>query len=166
MSCLVFLDKNNYVFAGTDEDLFDTVIALAKHDLVEGDRRSSDYDDREMGKLAGWIKSNSRKIAKGTKNLKWKDLRAILRDYGCTVERRPGNKIVIRRGSRQANVGARNDGAEIDRASIQKIRKDLDLLEEHGVDEEVFFYGAPRIDEFINKYRKTLDDLAAYDRSG
>lgn len=63
-------------------------------------------------------------------------------------------------------MGARNDGAEIDRATVQKIRRDLDLLEEHGVDEEVFFYGAPRIDEFINKYRKTLDDLAAYDRDG
>ena len=164
VSCLVFLDKNNYVFNGTDTDLFETAVALARHELVDGER-SSDYDDREMGKLAGWVKSKSRKIAKGSKNMQWKDLKGILRTYGCEFEKRRGNKIVVRRDGRQVNVGARNDGAEIDRSTIQKIRKDLDLLEEDGVDEEVFFYGAPRIEGFINQYRKTLDDLAAYDRS-
>ena len=92
VSCLVFLDKNKHVFEGTDTDLFETVVALAKHELVTGERRSAEYDDREMGGLAGWIKAKSRKIARGTKNMKWKDLRGILRSYGCTFERRSGNK--------------------------------------------------------------------------
>lgn len=55
----------------------------------------------------------------------------------------------------------------MDRKVIADIRKDLGLTEADGIDSDTFFYGAPGISEgFINEYRKTLDDLAAFDRKG
>lgn len=165
VALLVFLDQNNYVFTGNEIDLFDTVLKVASHKIIE-EETSSVRDDKEMNAISLWIRSKSRKLSKRAENMQWMDLRSILISYGCTVDRKRGNRITIRRGSFIANTGARNDGHEISGESISKIRKDLKLSEEDGIDSEVFYYGAPRISGFINKYRKALDDLAAYDRTG
>lgn len=165
VSFLVFLDHNNFVYIGEENDLFDTVLKVASRKMIEEDN-SALHDDKEMHAISLWIKSNSRKLSKRAEHMQWMDLRSVLISYGCTVDRRRGNKITIRRGNLVSYTGARNDGHEISGDSISRIRKDLKLSEEDGIDSEVFYYGAPRISGFINKYRKTLDDLAAYDRSG
>ncbi len=165
VSLLVFLDQNNFVFTGEEDDLFNTVLKIASHQIVEEDN-SSLRDDKEMHTISLWIRSKSRKLSKRAENMQWMDLRSTLISYGCDVDRKRGNKITIRRGNLVSYTGARNDGHEISGESISKIRKDLKLSEEDGVDSEVFYYGASRISGFINKYRKTLDDFAAYDRTG
>ena len=164
VSFLVFLDQNNYVFNGKERDLFETVIALANHQLID-EEPSARYDDNEMHQLALWIRSRTRKLSKTSQNIQWRDLENILVSYGCTFEKRRGNKVVIRRGNLMSVTGTRNDGHEITGDSISRTRKDLQLTEEDGVDSEVFYYGAPRISGFINDYRKILDDLAAFDRN-
>jgi hypothetical protein len=44
--------------------------------------------------------------------------------------------------------------------TIRKIRRDLWLDEDHGVDSSRFYEARPGIDEFIAMYRKTLRRLA------
>ena len=165
VSFLVFLDQNNFVFNGEEHDLFETVLKIANHQMTD-EENSSLRDDKEMHAISLWIRRNSRKLSKRAENMQWRDLRSTLIAHGCTIDRRQGNRIMIQRGNLISHTGARNDGHEISGESISKIRKDLKLSEEDGIDSEVFYYGAPRISGFINKYRKTLDDLAAYDRTG
>jgi predicted ATPase len=43
---------------------------------------------------------------------------------------------------------------------IHKIRRNLELDDEHGYDSDIFYNFGPRITEFITKYRRLLDRLA------
>lgn len=53
------------------------------------------------------------------------------------------------------------DGREIDRNSMNRLRRELEVDEEHGIDTGAFYDDAPvSPSEFIKKYQKTLRRLA------
>jgi hypothetical protein len=50
------------------------------------------------------------------------------------------------------------DGREVTRATLHRIRGELELDESHGVDSEAFYSGNV-VDDFIQKYRVILRTL-------
>ena len=161
VACLVFLDSNGYLLTAGEEDLFQYVLDLAGHATVEATEATADTD-AEVVNAAEWIARNSRKLNTSQRRTKWRELRAILERHDCKTERLSGNRIRIDREGLVAYAGARNDGADMDKGTISRIRSALHLDEEHGVDSDSFYYRADRVHGFINKYRKTLARLAKY----
>ncbi|HZL05069.1 MAG TPA: hypothetical protein VFE45_06585, partial [Coriobacteriia bacterium] len=58
-------------------------------------------------------------------------------------------------------VAYRNEGTEVDRDVVAKVRRDLELTPQHGFDSSIF-YGPKeeRIDEWIDNYRGLLTRLS------
>ena len=180
VSLLAFLDKHSFMPTCTEEQLFQTTLDLAAHRLVaEEHRHAPDESDREVQKLALWIRKYTRRIDVGEKRLPWRRVERILRSYGCSIEttggfgdkvkltrRRPiGSRLRGRREQRKllvSSVYTRGDGYEIDKQDLRNIRKDLQLDEEHGIDSRVFYEAEAEPDEFIQKYRTVLRRLAQY----
>jgi hypothetical protein len=159
---LVFLDKNDWILTVEEGELYDLLLHLADHKLVSRDGDILVGADAEALYLAAWLQSRIRRVVRREHPLQFRQLRAILTTYGCTFEHPPGrgNRINIRRGSIQTQVYYRNEGEDVEKNTIQKVRKDLELDEEYGYDSDIFYNRGPRIPEFINKYRKLLDRLA------
>jgi hypothetical protein len=53
-----------------------------------------------------------------------------------------------------------NDGADVDRNTVRKVRHDLHLSESDGVDSAIFYDAVDPTPAFIDRYRHTLDRLA------
>lgn len=155
VALLVFLDKNGYILTADEDELYDYVLRLAAHGTTEGANH-----DEETQETARWINKFSRKLRAGEKRLRYRDLLIILRSYGCAWEILSGNKLNIERDGMRTQVGYRNEGQEVDQKTLGRIRRQLELDEEHGIDSEVFYYSGDQIPSFINKYRQTLKRLA------
>jgi hypothetical protein len=159
---LVFLDKNGWVLTCAHDEIYEILLQLADHKLTGRDGETVAEPDAEVLHLALWLQGRVRRVIRGERLLQFRQLRAILATYGCTFEHAAsrGNRINIRRGAKQTQVYYRNEGEDVEKNTILKIRKDLELDEEHGYDSDIFYNRGPRIHDFINKYRKLLDRLA------
>jgi death-on-curing family protein len=175
VAMLVFLDENGFLLTCDQDSLFKLVLQLAQHALVNGDRK--DLPDREALAVADWIASNARWMEKGDRPLPFRRLRRILTEYGCDFQfpGGVGNRINITRTvERRTKILGRkklhvlrtqtyygDEGSEIDRSAINKIRHDLELDDMHGIDSRGFYDRDPvSVSEFIVNYRKTLRRLA------
>lgn len=178
VALLVFLDENHMRLTCPEDELFRLVLLVAQHGLVKG--ASQDRSDREVLAIAEWICEHSRRSEAGERPLKWVRLNRILASYGCWADRSGsvGNRVNIyrevsspRRGlfgkraektrALHTQVACGDDGSEMGRSTISKIRRDLQLDDEHGIDSRTFYESAaaPALD-FIVIYRKTLSRLA------
>jgi len=124
-----------------------------KEEIIEG-------ADNEVVQVAKWVQSKIKRVSRGEQPLQFRHLRYILERNGCKIDVLEGNRINIRRGLFKTQVGYRNEGTEVSRNIIHKIRKELQLDEKHGYDSDIFYNIGSRIPDFINKYRKLLDRLA------
>jgi death-on-curing family protein len=175
VSMLVFLDENGLVLTCDEDRLFKLVLQLAQHALVSGPR--SELPDRETLAVANWLRQHSRLVEKGDRPLPWRRLKKILSAYGCRFEFPPGvgNRINVTRqvpgridflGRRRTRLLRTqtfygDEGREVDKNTINKIRHDLNLDDEHGIDSRAFYdQGSAPVSEFIVRYRKTLRRLA------
>jgi len=175
VSLLVFLDENGFTMTCTQDALFKLVLQLAQHVLVEGPR--TELADREVLAVAQWISENSRWLEQGERPLAWRRLRRILTAFSCRLETpgTSGNRINISRelpipGSflRKAKTKVfrtqtayAGEGREADANTIKKVRHDLELDDDHGVDSRAFYDNDQMSpSDFILKYRKTLKRLA------
>lgn len=171
VSTLVFLDRNGRVLTASEDEIFRFVVQIAQHRLVP--RGADAQSDREALEIAKWLNHNSRLIRKGERPLKFHVLSRALTSFGCEFAkpRGVGNRMNIsrtvptgrflRRGrllTTQVFYG--DDGREVDRNTINMVRKALELDEEHGIDSSVFYDDEPPIDDFVWKYQKTLMRLA------
>lgn len=172
VSVLVFLDRNGLALTASEGEALRFVLRVARRVLVgpsEGDRA-----DREVLKIAEWIVDHARHYTQGDKPLQFRVLRRILSNYGCQFSHpRAGNRINI---SRVIEVGGilrqrkeldtqiyyKNEGFDVERSTINKVRRDLHLDEEHGCDSSAFY--SPThvevIDQVIVRYQTTLKRLA------
>lgn len=174
VSMLAFLDKNGITLQCSDDELFDFVLEVAKHRLVSfGDRYKS---DREICKITEWIVKESRVVERGDRPIEWRKLRKILSGYDCNFDLKTGNRMdiyrVIPRTKRRfgfsskaetlyTQVAYRNEGSEVTRDTIKKIRKELKLNYEHGIDAKEFYSGSQNDPAyFITRYRKILVRLS------
>ncbi|MFF0175010.1 type II toxin-antitoxin system death-on-curing family toxin [Micromonospora profundi] len=172
VAMLVFLDENDVTVTCHEDDLFKFVLRVAQHRLVpkSWDQRS----DREVIEIAKWIKQNSRAVDRAERLIKWYRLRQILGSYGCTLRHaKVGNRMNIERSvaerrlfgitrvrKLEVQVAYRNEGQEVERDTIRRIRRSLHLDEEYGLDSEIFYGGASAPSDFIVAYKKTLRRLA------
>jgi death-on-curing family protein len=173
VALLAQLDENGLVLTASQEDLFRFTLKTAQHGHVP--RHADELADREVITIATWIKSNSRDIAKGERPMKWIRLQQRLAEHNCTWEPAggvgnrlnicrtiPGKKrfgITQRSQVLSTQVACAGSGSEADRNTIHKIRRDLQLDDEHDIDSASFYAGAA-IDSFIIDYRRILARLA------
>ncbi len=161
VALFVFLDKNGYVLTAKDDELFDYVIRVSAHGLVDSNGSvGGTLSDYEMQDMAKWLQRKIKRIRKGEQIVKFGRLKQIPGNRGCAFDVVPGNRINIRCGSLHTQVFYANDGRDVDPSTVHKIRRDLHLDEAHGYDSDIFYNEGDRIDVFINKYRKVLDQLA------
>lgn len=174
VAMLVVLDENGIVLTCEEDQLFKLVLQLAQHALVRGPR--GEVPDREALAIAEWLKDNSRWVEKGDRPIQWRRLQRILADYRCSFEIPPGgNRVNISRtvtertfllGRARSRILRTqtfygDQGREIDKNAVNKIRHDLRLDDEHGVDSSAFYDRLPiSPSDFIVRYRKTLKRLA------
>lgn len=175
VAMLSLLDANGLVFTCHEDELFKLVLQLAQHSLATGPR--SELADRETLHVAKFLHSNTRWVEMGSRPVQWRRLRKILASYGCSLTPAPGvgnrldiTRIVTRPGrffSRDRIVclntqtAHTHDGGEASRGTVAKIRRELELDEEHGVDSLAFCDSVPMTaSDFILRYRKTMRRLA------
>lgn len=175
VSMAVMLYENGFQLTCTQDELFKIVLQSAQHRLVP--RHSSSLADREVLVLADWIRHNSRLVEKGEHVVKWHQLKRILSGFGVTwghpggvgnrinltrtVERQAGairRRTVLEEISTQ--IAYQSDGADVPKNTLAKIRRDLELDEDHGIDSTAFYgrEGAP--ETIISEYQRMLRRLA------
>jgi death-on-curing protein len=171
---LVFLDENGVVLTCEEEELFRLVLRLAQHALVIAERR--DLPDAEVLAVAQWLRKNSRLVERGDRALAFRKLRQILTSYDCTFSfPNTGNRINIERTVRvpslfgissrsrtlRTQVHYGDEGRDVDKTTINKLRKELHLDDQHGIDSAAFYdRAATSPSDFVTVYRKTLRRLA------
>ena len=169
VAMLNFLDRNSMVITCNEDELFRFTLKVAQHRLVP-----SHYDqlaDREVNQMAYWIKSNSRQVTKGEHPIRWHRLKRILGNFDCKLTDTAG-KIDIRREVEEFGLLGRKkvkylstqavwggDSKEVDKNTLNYIRKNLQLNEENGIDSKVFYEAEAEPDEFIQTYRTVLRRL-------
>lgn len=173
VSMLVFLDRNSFFPQCNEDELFKFVIQVASHRLLP--ENADDKSDREVMKIAQWIHAKSRLISKGERPIPWHRMRRILSNFECQTDFKGGvgNRINIHRQIRtKTRLGRRKiqnlsvqvrysgEGSEIPRQSLNYIRAELQLDEEHGFDSRVFYEADAVPDDFIQEYRTLLRRLA------
>lgn len=173
VSLLVFLDRNGLIATCDEQELFRFVLRVAQHGLVP--THCDQLADREVMEMARWINRHTRQIDKGERPIPWHRLKRILRgfdvDYGHAGS--VGNRINLRRTIQETSflgeartrdlvtqVHYGDDGRIVERNAIHKIRRELELDEDHGIDSMIFYEAAAEPDDFIQQYRMLLRRLA------
>ena len=173
VSMLAFLDSNRMLLTCEQDELFKFVLRIAQHSIFP-----ANYDnlsDREVLYIAEWINRYSRRIELGDRTIPFRRLRTLLAAFDCICESPKGNHISVTRSIQVkrmfrkdqeetllSRAPYRDEGRDISRVVIARIRKELQLDEFHGIDSATFYDNAPAAaGEFIIKYRKTLHRLAS-----
>ena len=173
VSLLVFLDENGLLLTCDENLVFRTVLQIAQHSFVDGPRQ--ELPDREVLALARWIKEHSRLIEKGDRAITWRKLQQILARYGCRFQV-SGSNVTIRRTVHrrykflpffsktrdlQTHTHFSAGGRDITQHAVSKIRRDLQLDDDNGIDSKAFYDDEEiSTSDFIARYRKTLRRLA------
>jgi death-on-curing protein len=172
------LDENGFMLTCDEDPLFKFVLQVAQHRVTES--FDDNVVDREVVAIAQWVWDNSRKFEKGERAIQFRKLRQILIRYECELEfpAGMGNRInIARRVERRrrllgflprtrtsvvrTQIAYRNEGSDVQKDAVSKLRADLELDEQHGVDSASFYDGASTsVGDFIVQYRKTLKRLA------
>ena len=172
VSALVFLDENGFFPEFNQNQVFKLVLDVAQHRIT--DYYQENLADRETLEIAYWFCNHCRILEKGDRPISFRKLRQILLDYDCKLDTTSGSKINITRtkkknrffGKRKilyTQISHFDDGRDVGRNTIKKIRRDLQLDDSNGVDSLAFYSKGPiGATDFIARYRKTLLRLAKF----
>ena len=162
VSLLVLLDKNGWVLTINQDLIYDFLLTVASHGLKNlKTGRIIIGADPETLFIARWLQKNMRRINRNVHPLQFRQLREILNAYGCHFESKASKgKMNIYCNGLKTQIHYDGEGREVEVETIKKVREDLHLDEEHGYDSDIFYNMRPRINDFINKYRKLLTKLA------
>lgn len=177
VSMLVFLDENGLLLECEDDAIFKLVLRLAGHGVV--DSESDNLADREVLYVAKWLKDRTRWIERGDRPLPWRRVRQILASFNCDFEQTgngPGRyriertvhitsrrlgRSVQRKRKLSSTIQVVDDGRDISVNGIRRIRAELELDDDHGIDSRAFYgRGELTASAFITRYRKLLKRLA------
>lgn len=174
VALLVFLDENGQMLTCAEDDVFRMLLRIAQHRVAENPLAEP---DEEVYEIAKWIWNNSRQVEKGERPIPWRRLKQVLTSYGCTFHPhgQRGTKLQICRTKvvksglfgrakplhLKANEKHWEDGNDVPKPMVKRIRQALHLDEEHGIDSKAFYGEEGRdVHDFISRYRKTLSRLA------
>ena len=157
VSTLVFADRNGYRLAATEEELYDLLLEVASHGLQDPTGKAIQDSDAETLYIAEWLIGQLRTVQKQERSRKWNKFRQLLNGYGCDVDVLPGNKMNIVRTvggvPLRTQVAYRSEGTEVEINTVKKVRRNLELDEEHGYPSDIFYRQDTKIPGFVNKYR-------------
>lgn len=169
LSLIAFLYENKRQLVAEPDDLYDAIVALARHRLPTASESTSNGvasgPDEEVAAFASWVKSHIADIDHPIRRMQWRKLRTLLVRRGCRVAHGQGNSITVERpGKGKSFIGARNDGDELDASTVRQVMQDLDLTSLHtplAKQRE----GAPTFfEEAIDDWREVLYKLGELDR--
>lgn len=174
VSMLVFLDENGFFPIFNEDEAFRLLLMTAQHRIALS--HLSDLADREVIEITKWLCKNCRNTEKGDHSIPFRKLRQILLSYGCEFSSAPGNKLNISLTTKtthyllikkqkilRTQILISNEGQDVSRGTIKKIRKALCLNDSSGVDSRAFYSKEPvRATDFISYYRKLLKRLAKF----
>jgi death-on-curing protein len=170
VSMLVHLDRNEYALPGVSQaELYATMLAIADHRL--GIRA-----DDEVQAIYRWLRQSASRIERGERVLTYRQLRQALGQFNIEVEVVGGNRAelvryeerpagILRRHTERvrvkiAGIGYRDEGTDIPKSEIKKIREVCALDEQQGVDSRAFYSTGVVVDAFVCRYRRVLHRLA------
>lgn len=173
VSMLVFLDENGMFPDFNQDQAFKLVLQVAQHRIVGF--QGGEIADREVLAIADWLCDHCRPIEKGNRPITFRKLRQILSGYNCQSDVTSGSRMNISRSLRvgpkflrrvktlRTQVSYSDEGRDVAKNTVKKIRRDLHLDDQHGIDSRRF-YGKDSIStvDFITRYRKTLHRLAKF----
>jgi death-on-curing family protein len=179
VAILVALDKNKLGLWGTDQDeLYRYMVAVASHGIAEwvAERLGIDLEfladegesDVEVRMMATWLRQYAATVTRGEKRVTYRELRRLLKPFNYELHNPDRSFISVvhidPQTGKTTNIDSiiyPGEGREVEVGVIKRIRQRCSLREEDGVDSDVFYYqnGAP-VNEFINKYRLVLRQLA------
>lgn len=175
VSGLVHLDENGLMLNGVTEDsLYQLMIDIARHGIlaknIKKNLSGQALSDAEVFRIGDWLRTNSRVIKKGERNISYAELWRILKGFGYElgtvqhgkVEVQKYKKGLFRKGQWKTVYKAPcpGDGRDVPISEIKKLRKQLGLTEADGVDSRSFYDEQARIDAFVQKYRTLIRRLA------
>ena len=162
VSMLVLLDRNRTLLMdATEEDLFDLVTTMVKHQLPIRQDSSAKRDDLEVTYVAKWLRERTRDLKLGDRHLEFRDFRSLLEYMGCTFDAPDKNYIKVRRGGHSFGMGYPKAKFTVDVQIIKDARRTLMLDEVHGVDSAAFYDFEGSVDIFVNTYRNLMRRLAS-----
>lgn len=185
VSMLVHLDRNGFTLPGVSQaDLYDLMIAIADHKLAsEKDRRRRGEEagrpspDEEVQSIFRWLRERAERIERGERVITYRQLRQALAQFNIEVavvdanraelarfEERMSGLPFLRKAQRVrvklATVGYRDEGTDIPKSELKRIRELCGLTEQKGVDSRAFYSTGVVVDAFICRYRRVLQRLA------
>lgn len=184
VATLAHLDCNRLVLHGAKErELLRFMVSVADHKIVEERvKKGRDYvriprrgtSDEEVAAIASWLAARTQRITRGEHPITYRELRRILSHFGFEIANPRNMKVSICRREtkrqilRQPKVILKpvltidwpSDGRLVATKDIKRIRRELRLCEEDGIDSEAFYGSGVRVDAFINQYRTVLRRLA------
>jgi len=182
ISMLVHLDRNGYSMPGIGQsELFTTMMAIADHRLgVRDDHRSrkplfTPTADEEVRAISGWLHRSAQKIVRGERVLSYRQLRRALSPFGLEIEVKGANNAELVRYVQRpatlfrkprkervkiADVGYRDEGTDVPKSEVKRIRELGGLTERQGVDSHSFYTTGLVVDDFVMRYRNVLQRLA------
>jgi death-on-curing protein len=184
VSMLAHLDKNEYCLPGISQgELYNFMLSIADHTIAgKPDRRKKGASvprstaDDEVQSIYEFLRTKSVRLVSEERVVTYRQLRRILGRFGFQIENSgPNQADVVRyeerfRGllvKRRVNerimmikIGYRDEGTEVARRDVAAVRKICHLTEADGVDSRAFYSFEATIDEFVNKYRRVLKNLA------
>ncbi len=163
VSLLSFLESNKFVFYDaklSEDEMYQILVDIANKKL-RSSKETYDSSDREVIRIAEWLNSKLRHSNAKDPILKWVRLQNILNHYDCTISSATrGNAWNIERKGRKTQVNIPNDGHDVDRNTMKRIRTDLGLMPADGVESFIFYGKEEAVPAFIQKYKILLNKLA------
>lgn len=165
VSMLVLLDRNNVLLVdATEDELYDLATRVAAHTFdVSGDPERN--PNSEVAGISAWLSEHTRPRQKGDSHMEFKELKRQLVDQGCAFDKHSGNYIKIHRktpsGGLSVKTGYPKASFTVGVGEVKRIRRALQLDEQHGVDSGAFYGDLDAVvDHFVNTHRQVLDRLA------
>jgi prophage maintenance system killer protein len=165
VSMLVSLERNGLLLVSvTEEQLYEFATAVAAHRFETypvGDRSA----DSEVKGIAAFLATHTRQKVKGDHNFKFPEFRKMLEEQGCVFDKPKNNFIKVIRitpiGRKSTRMGYPKRDFNVGVSDVKRVRRNLELDDEHGVDSGAFYDDLDAIvDNFVNTHRRALDLLA------
>ncbi|RKQ59968.1 death-on-curing protein [Vogesella indigofera] len=154
LSTLYFLSDNGWLVDRCDDDeMFEFTRKIAAHEITEN-------REDELYEIKHWLEVNSRRQVKGEQRLNFKELYEILTRFGFSVFE-VGNLLEIQKDgffiTRILKKGMYGR-EEYDQNYVSRLRKQLELTAEYGVDSAVF-YGNKGAREELSEFMSIRSDV-------
>jgi death-on-curing protein len=180
LSLLYQLYENDFCPSVHEEKFEDMTVLVAENQLEKyarfRDLKAKGVHDPEVRFLSKWLKDNTRRIDNKKRSVTFRDLEAILQNFGFFLENPDDNHIEVvqykqrrrlfglakptKERVRLGRIGFPGRSAQVKPATLKHVREMTNLSAKHGVDSAAFFDGLDPMQTLIASYNEPLMRLA------